>query len=103
MGPPASQSSPVAVRRDVLLRGGSVGNIVLAEPALRGWDAAEDTGLTLGFPPARYLKDNGADATAGTESLAQTVAMAVKRLHLCLLCVATAFPAAAGGPLLAGI
>lgn len=103
MGPPASQSSPVAVRRDVLLRGGSVGNIVLAEPALRGWDAAEDTCLALGFPPARYLKDNGAYATAGTESLALTVAMAVKRLHLCLLCVATAFPAAAGGPLLAGI
>lgn len=103
MGPPASWSTPVAVRRDIPLRGGSVGNLVFAEPVLRGCDAAEYICLTLGFPPARYLADNGAEATAGTESLALAVAMAVKRLHLCLLCVATAFPAAAGGPLLAGI
>lgn len=37
------------------------------------------------------------------EPSAVTVAVAVKRLHLCLLCVAPAFPAAAGGTLLAGI
>lgn len=74
---------------------------------MTGWmrlDAGEDnTCLTLGFPPARCLADDRVSATAGTESLALTVAMAVKCLHLWLLCVATAFPAAAGGPLLTGI
>lgn len=72
-----------------------------------GWvrqDAGEDnTCLTLGFHPVRCLADDGVGATAGTESLALTVAMAVKRLRLCLLSVATAFLAAAGEPLLAGI
>lgn len=59
--------------------------------------------LRTGIPSRVVSCNDGVGATAGIESLALTVAMAVKRLHLCLLCVATAFPAAAGGPLLAGI
>lgn len=66
-----------------------MGYLVFAGPVLMGWmrlDAGEgNTCFTLGFPPARCLADGGVGATAGTKSLALTVAMAVKRLHLWLL------------------
>lgn len=109
--PPGVPLPPPVRRRDLEADGRDKaaplgGEFSLCWAALVGWtrlDAGEDACLTLGFPPARCLADGGVGATAGTKSLALTVAMAVKRLHLCLLCVATAFPAAAGGPLLAGI
>lgn len=121
MGCPTSRSAPVApserksdleaVRRDMapLHPPGRwlSGEFSLCWAVLMGWmrrGVGEDHAcLTLALCPIRCLADDGVSATAGTESLALTVAVAVKRLHLCLLCVATAFPAAAGGPLLAGI
>lgn len=54
-------------------------------------------------PLQRVLQTVGLVQLAEPESSVLTVAVAAKRLHLCLLCVATAFPGAAGGPLLAGI
>lgn len=53
--------------------------------------------------PSLRISDSRWGQCHHREPSAVTVAGAVKRLHLCLLCVAPAFPAAAGGPLLAGI
>lgn len=120
MGSPTSQSVPATPGEEkgpgVCQEGRALlhppgrwlgGEFSLFWAVLRGWmrlGAGEDNAcLTLGFPPTRCLAGDGVGATAGTESLALTVAMAVKCLHLCLLCVATVFLAAAGGPLLAGI